>query len=95
MSRFSPRCGSMNLDAPPFALGQRFFQQFAIFEIYRHVNLLRHIVGRVVLRQHFAQETEAGSKSSSGKSSQKNSRRPTMWPSRMVKSCKASRWPSR
>ncbi len=92
ISRFSPALRVEDAHAPPLALRQSLLQQLAVFEVHGHVNLARHVVGRVVLRQHVAQRNEAASnESSSGRSSQKNSRRPTILPSRMVKSWSARR----
>ena len=42
--------------APAFALRQGLLQQPAVFKVRRHVNLARHVVGRVVLREHVTQK---------------------------------------
>ena len=88
-----PRFGSSILTRRPRRLGQAAFPSASrSSKSCRHMDLERHVVGRIILRQNVAQEIrEASNASSSGISSQKNSRRPTIRPSRIVKSCSASR----
>ena len=71
------------------------FKHRPVVEILRHVDLERHVIGRVILRQYAAKKFAGVERFILGRSSQKNSRRPTMRPSRIVKSCSASRCPSR
>ncbi len=53
---FGPAFWIEDVDTPTAAFGEQFFQDGPVFEIVRHMDLERDIVGRIILDQHAAEK---------------------------------------